>query len=318
LLAHLKAFFNWAIERDTYGLESSPCEHLKATRIIGERRSEDRTLNDTELFAFWRATKRMSYPYGPFYRLLLLSGLRLNEVAGAAWDEYDLAKGIWTIPASRMKGKNGKARPQMEDAVHGFLLLYDSKLPDHWAQAEKDIDECTFKAWMGFQEDSQYVREIAAALMERGDPLPERLRYFVEAFLRNPNKPNLSATYIASHDRAYIAWLDGLRAYIARRPGRGSSDLVSRNIGIWAAMEHIVKTWKFPATRNEATKDKGKRASAASIVREAIKKGAGVHLSEAAVVKAWNKMRLAGEQALALDPAGLDLIIGPSEKIPTD
>ena len=64
LLAHLKAFFNWAIERDTYGLESSPCEHLKATRIIGERRSEDRTLNDTELFAFWRATKRMGYRMG--------------------------------------------------------------------------------------------------------------------------------------------------------------------------------------------------------------------------------------------------------------
>jgi hypothetical protein len=62
LLACLKAFFNWAIERDTYGLESSPCEHLKAARIIGERRSKDRTLNDTELFAFWRATKRMELP----------------------------------------------------------------------------------------------------------------------------------------------------------------------------------------------------------------------------------------------------------------
>jgi integrase len=105
LLAHLKAFFNWAIERDTYGLESSPCEHLKAGRIIGERRSEDRTLNDTELFAFWRATKRMGYPYGPFYRLLLLSGLRLNEVADAAWSEFDLAKGDMDHPCSQDEGK---------------------------------------------------------------------------------------------------------------------------------------------------------------------------------------------------------------------
>jgi integrase len=126
LLAHLKTFFNWAIERDTYGLESSPCEHLKATRIIGERRSEDRTLNDTELFAFWRATKRMSYPYGPFYRLLLLSGLRLNEVAGAAWDEFDLAKGIWTIPASRMKGKNGKARPHSVPLTADIMAILES------------------------------------------------------------------------------------------------------------------------------------------------------------------------------------------------
>jgi len=98
LLAYLKAFFNWAIERDTYGLESSPCEHLKAARIIGDRRAEDRTLNDAELFAFWRATRRMGYPYGPAYRVLLLSGLRLNEVADATWGEFELAKGIWTIP----------------------------------------------------------------------------------------------------------------------------------------------------------------------------------------------------------------------------
>jgi integrase len=123
LLAYLKAFFNWAIERDTYGLESSPCEHLKAARIIGERRAEDRTLNDAELFAFWRATQRMGYPHGPAYRLLLLSGLRLNEVADATWSEFDLGKGIWTIPAARMKGKNGKARPHSVPLTADILAV---------------------------------------------------------------------------------------------------------------------------------------------------------------------------------------------------
>jgi integrase len=111
LLGYLKTFFTWAIERGTYGLERSPCEHVKAARIIGERRSDDRTLNDSELFAFWDATGSLGYPFGSIYRLLLLSGLRLNEVADAAWSEFDLAKGIWIIPACRMKGKNGKARP---------------------------------------------------------------------------------------------------------------------------------------------------------------------------------------------------------------
>jgi integrase len=119
LLAQLKTFFSWAIERGTYGLQSSPCEHLRAARIIGERESTDRTLSDEELSAFWQATGDMPYPYGPIYRLLLLSGLRLNEVADATWSEFDLPKGIWTIPASRMKGKNGKARP------HGVPLTAD-------------------------------------------------------------------------------------------------------------------------------------------------------------------------------------------------
>ena len=64
LLGHLKTFFSWAIERGAYGLESSPCEHLKGARIIGERQSDDRTLNDAELVAFWQATGHLGYPYG--------------------------------------------------------------------------------------------------------------------------------------------------------------------------------------------------------------------------------------------------------------
>jgi integrase len=111
LLGYLKTFFAWAIERGSYGLESSPCEFIRGSRVLGEKRSNDRTLNDAELVAFWQATARMAYPYGPLYRLLLLTGLRLNEVADAVWSEFDLAKGIWTIPAARMKGRNGKARP---------------------------------------------------------------------------------------------------------------------------------------------------------------------------------------------------------------
>ena len=46
LLGLLKTFFGWAIERGTYGLNSSPCEYLKAARIIGERQADDRTLTD--------------------------------------------------------------------------------------------------------------------------------------------------------------------------------------------------------------------------------------------------------------------------------
>lgn len=126
LLGHLKTFFSWAIERGAYGLESSPCEHLKGARIIGERQSDDRTLNDAELVAFWQATGHLGYPYGPLYRLLLLSGLRLNEVADAVWSEFDLAKGVWMIPAARMKGKNGAARPHSIPLTADILTILGS------------------------------------------------------------------------------------------------------------------------------------------------------------------------------------------------
>jgi integrase len=128
LLGYLKTFFGWANERGAYGLQGSPCTFIKALSVIGEKHSGDRTLDDGELVAFSRAADRMGYPYGPVYRLLLLSGLRLNEVADATWDEFDLKAGIWVISALRMKGKNGKARPHSVPLTKDILAML-SNLP---------------------------------------------------------------------------------------------------------------------------------------------------------------------------------------------
>jgi hypothetical protein len=52
----------------------------------------------------WQATEATPYPFGPFVRMLLVTGQRLREVANATWAEFDLEKALWTIPAERMKG----------------------------------------------------------------------------------------------------------------------------------------------------------------------------------------------------------------------
>ena len=85
------------------GLESSPCDRLKPGRLIGEKKPRQRVLHDDELRAFWQATERLGYPYGPLFRLLLITGQRKNEVAGARWPEFDLAAKLWTVPAERFK-----------------------------------------------------------------------------------------------------------------------------------------------------------------------------------------------------------------------
>jgi integrase len=128
LLGYLKTFFGWAIERGTYGLETSPADHVRASRVIGDKHSSDRVLADAEIRAFWSATGEMSYPFNSIYRLLLLTGLRLNEVADAAWPEFDFAQEIWTIPAHRMKGKNGKARQHSVPLTPDMLAIL-SALP---------------------------------------------------------------------------------------------------------------------------------------------------------------------------------------------
>ncbi len=126
LLGYLNRLFDWAIERGVYGLESSPCDHLRTTRILGNKRSSDRILTNDELFALQRAIRRFPYPYGPAYRLLLLSGLRLNEVADATWPEIDFGSKLWTIPGSRMKGKNGRARPHVVPLTADMMALLET------------------------------------------------------------------------------------------------------------------------------------------------------------------------------------------------
>jgi integrase len=42
----------------------------------------------------------------------ILTALRTGDVIGATWDEIDLRARVWTIPASRMKNKKGKRKPE--------------------------------------------------------------------------------------------------------------------------------------------------------------------------------------------------------------
>jgi integrase len=78
-------------------LDFNPAARLQKTK----ERSRDRALTADEIRAVWTHFEE------PALKLLLLTGQRLNEVAGMVWTEVDLEAGIWTIPAER--AKNGLA-----------------------------------------------------------------------------------------------------------------------------------------------------------------------------------------------------------------
>jgi integrase len=124
--ALIRRLFNWAIGTDDYGLEVNPCRRLKPGDLIGERNDRERTLTDDEIKALWRVTRRFGYPYGPLYRLLLLTGCRLNEVCGAQWDEFDLPGRLWTVPPERMKKVKGGAKPHFVPLTDSMLKVLES------------------------------------------------------------------------------------------------------------------------------------------------------------------------------------------------
>jgi integrase len=129
-LAIIKVLFGWALNQ-SYGLERSVCTDIKPKDVIGEKTPRDRALTDDEVRALWTVADRSNYPIGPIYKMLLLSGLRLNEVARAEWPEFDLAKKAWIIPAARMKGRNvgsdGKrAKPHLVPLTPPMLQILES------------------------------------------------------------------------------------------------------------------------------------------------------------------------------------------------
>lgn len=88
------------IDRDW--LEVNPCHRVK--RAAPERQ-RDRVLNEEEIRLVWRALDSESPLIANLFRLRLLTAQRGGEVHGAAWSEFDLTSGWWTIPAERSKNK---------------------------------------------------------------------------------------------------------------------------------------------------------------------------------------------------------------------
>jgi integrase len=117
VLGYARRLFNWAIDQQVYGLETSPCARLKSKSIVGERAPRTRILNDPEIRALWNATASLRYPYGPLFRLLLLTGQRKAEVGEARWSEFDLDGRLWLIPAARMKAGAAHVVPLCDDAI---------------------------------------------------------------------------------------------------------------------------------------------------------------------------------------------------------
>ena len=62
-------------------------------------------------------------------RMLIQSGVRSNEARGAHIEEFDFDKGIWTIPAERMKGKKGKRKPHAVPITKEILGIVELSEP---------------------------------------------------------------------------------------------------------------------------------------------------------------------------------------------
>jgi integrase len=126
LLTYAKQIFAWAKHQDCFGLKASPCSDVSWKQFSTKLAARQRVLSDSELREIWHATTRtdeIGYPFAPLVQFLLLTGARLREAGEMTWREIDLEKGIWSLPAERMKSKAAHEAPLSSTAIELLKTL---------------------------------------------------------------------------------------------------------------------------------------------------------------------------------------------------
>lgn len=111
--AVVRRLFRWALGRGDI-----PTNPLEGFETPAGPKSRERVLSDDELRLVWLAAGALGYPFGPFYRLLLLTGQRREEVSALPWSELDRSIQLWRLPGERAKNGNASNVPLNDLAIN--------------------------------------------------------------------------------------------------------------------------------------------------------------------------------------------------------
>lgn len=99
-----------------------------------------------ELPSFWEALSSHETISSSALQFLILTAARSGEIRGATWKEMDIEKGLWTIPASRMKAGKEHTVPLTETCkaiLHRMEALRHSDLVFPGAREGAPISDMT-------------------------------------------------------------------------------------------------------------------------------------------------------------------------------
>ena len=202
---------------------------MRPAKVIGAKEPRTRILTDDELRALWRSS--VDYPLGPFVRLLILTGQRKSEVAEARWPEFDLAKGLWTIPHERMKAGAAHVVPLVADELdvlealprftHGdylFTTTFGAKPINGFSKAKARIDAAMSSELSGGKRLAPWVLHDIRRTMRThlsALPVPDLVRELVIGH----TKPGLHKVYdqhayLDEKREALTLWAERLRRIV--------------------------------------------------------------------------------------------------------
>ncbi len=110
--SHIRVFFDWAVKRRI--LPSSPVTGIAK---LHKEETRDHFLTEMDINLLWAAAGDEAYPFGNLFKVLLLTGQRLREVAGMRRENVDFDKAVWTLPGSMTKNKELHTVPLSDQVI---------------------------------------------------------------------------------------------------------------------------------------------------------------------------------------------------------
>jgi integrase len=158
--AALSGLFGWLLRQRK--ITMNPCVGVWRPSAPPAR---ERVLSDREVVWLWRASDRLAPQFGAAVKLLLLSGARLNEIAGLQWGELSEDRSELRLPGERVKNHRPHTivlSPLMREIVASvpridgcpFMLSTNGRSPiSGWSKAKAALGAAML----------QVAREEAAA-----------------------------------------------------------------------------------------------------------------------------------------------------------
>jgi integrase len=213
----LQAIFAYANERGLVTV--NPIVGVSRRKVETPR---DRTLTAEELIALWRAIEKLPELPRAYFRVVLLTGARRNEVGRLAWSELDLDASLWRLPADRNKSGRAFEIPLSGPVVETLRMLprlgpmvfaLDGKRP---MTLHKWIERLRHKAGLLDVRLHDLRRTLRTGLAELG------VSFEVAERVLNHAMPGLQAVYnrhsYAAEKRAALAlWAEHVLALAEER-----------------------------------------------------------------------------------------------------
>jgi integrase len=114
-LGVLRKMINWGRREELILRKDNPADAMEAN--LPKKRKRERVLSLEEAQIAWAAAETLEYPFGPVYRLIMLSGCRPGEWSAALRSWIDLPQGLNVIPADVYKTDHVHVVPLVGQAV---------------------------------------------------------------------------------------------------------------------------------------------------------------------------------------------------------